>query len=61
MYAWFDQNVGGAQKLSSAELATNQALVTPLVEEASGYMYLHPIKINMIVYDCYCYFQRVAF
>ena len=26
VYAWFDQNVGGAQKLSSAELATNQAL-----------------------------------
>ena len=57
MYAWFDQNVGGAQKLSSAELATNQALVTPLVEEASGYM--HPIKINMIVFVRF--FQTVAF
>ena len=26
VYAWFDQNVGGTQKLSSAELASNQAL-----------------------------------
>ena len=51
VYAWFDQNVGGTQKLSSAELASNHP-ITHLITSHITHPITHTFLSFLIVSWC---------